>query len=283
MATILDGKALSAQCKETIRKEVEELAAKGCRPGMAVVLVGENPASKVYVRNKEKDCQECGIYSAMYHLPEETTEKELLELLETLNHDASIDGILVQLPLPKQINSQRVIEAIDPQKDVDAFHPTNVGYLTQGMPRFAPCTPAGIVKLMEAYKIDPAGKHCVVIGRSNIVGKPMALLLLQKNGTVTICHSGTKDLKAQTLQADILISAVGKAGFVTEDMVKDGAVVIDVAMNRNAEGKLCGDVDYAAVSQKASAITPVPGGVGPMTRVMLLENTLTACRQQNGL
>ncbi len=283
MATILDGKALSAQCKETIRKEVEELAAKGCRPGMAVVLVGENPASKVYVRNKEKDCQECGIYSAMYHLPEETTEKELLELLETLNHDASIHGILVQLPLPKQINSQRVIEAIDPQKDVDAFHPTNVGYLTQGMPRFAPCTPAGIVKLMEAYKIDPAGKHCVVIGRSNIVGKPMALLLLQKNGTVTICHSGTKDLKAQTLQADILISAVGKTGFVTEDMVKDGAVVIDVAMNRNSEGKLCGDVDYAAVSQKASAITPVPGGVGPMTRVMLLENTLTACRQQNGL
>ncbi len=283
MATILDGKALSAQCKETIRKEVEELAAKGCRPGMAVVLVGENPASKVYVRNKEKDCQECGIYSAMYHLPEETTEKELLELLDTLNHDASIHGILVQLPLPKQINSQRVIEAIDPAKDVDAFHPTNVGYLTQGMPRFAPCTPAGIVKLMEAYNIDPAGKHCVVIGRSNIVGKPMALLLLQKNGTVTICHSGTKDLKAQTLQADILISAVGKTGFVTEDMVKDGAVVIDVAMNRNAEGKLCGDVDYATVSQKASAITPVPGGVGPMTRVMLLENTLTACRQQNGL
>ena len=283
MATILDGKALSAQCKETIRKQVEELAAKGCRPGMAVVLVGENPASKVYVRNKEKDCQECGIYSAMYHLPEETTEKELLELLDTLNHDTSIHGILVQLPLPKQINSQRVIEAIDPAKDVDAFHPTNGGYLTQGMPRFAPCTPAGIVKLMEAYHIDPAGKHCVVIGRSNIVGKPMALLLLQRNGTVTICHSGTKDLKEQTLQADILVSAVGKTGFVTADMVKEGAVVIDVAMNRNAEGKLCGDVDYAAVSQKASAITPVPGGVGPMTRVMLLENTLTACRQQNGL
>ena len=283
MATILDGKALSAQCKESIRKQVEELAEKGCRPGMAVVLVGENPASKVYVRNKEKDCQECGIYSAMYHLPEETTEKELLELLDTLNHDSSIHGILVQLPLPKQINSQRVIEAIDPQKDVDAFHPTNVGYLTQGMPRFAPCTPAGIVKLMEAYQIDPAGKHCVVIGRSNIVGKPMALLLLQRNGTVIICHSGTKDLKEQTLQADILVSAVGKTGFVTADMVKEGAVVIDVAMNRNAEGKLCGDVDYAAVSQKACAITPVPGGVGPMTRVMLLENTLTACRQQNGL
>ena len=283
MATILDGKALSAQCKESIRKQVEELAAKGCRPGMAVVLVGENPASKVYVRNKEKDCQECGIYSAMYHLPEETTEKELLELLDTLNHDPPIHAILVRRPLPKQINSQRVIEAIDPQKDVDAFHPTNVGYLTQGMPRFAPCTPAGIVKLMEAYQIDPAGKHCVVIGRSNIVGKPMALLLLQRNGTVTICHSGTKDLKEQTLQADILVSAVGKTGFVTADMVKEGAVVIDVAMNRNAEGKLCGDVDYAAVSQKACAITPVPGGVGPMTRVMLLENTLTACRQQNGL
>ncbi len=283
MATILDGKALSVQCKETIRKQVEELAAKGCRPGMAVVLVGENPASKVYVRNKEKDCQECGIYSAMYHLPEETTEKELLELLDTLNHDASVHGILVQLPLPRQINSQRVIEAIDPAKDVDAFHPTNVGYLTQGMPRFAPCTPAGIVKLMEAYNIDPAGKHCVVIGRSNIVGKPMALLLLRQNGTVTICHSGTRDLKEQTLQADILVSAVGKTGFVTEDMVKEGAVVIDVAMNRNAEGKLCGDVDFAAVSQKAGAITPVPGGVGPMTRVMLLENTLTACRLQNGL
>ncbi len=283
MAIILDGKALSAQCKEAIRKQVSELTAKGCRPGMAVVLVGENPVSKVYVRNKEKDCQECGIYSAMYHLPEETSEKELLGLLDILNHDASIHGILVQLPLPKQINSQRVIEAIDPAKDVDAFHPTNVGYLTQGMLQFAPCTPAGIIKLMEAYNIDPAGKHCVVIGRSNIVGKPMALLLLQKNGTVTICHSGTKDLKAQTLQADILVSAVGKTGFITEDMVKDGAVVIDVAMNRTAEGKLCGDVDYAAVSQKASAITPVPGGVGPMTRVMLLENTLTACRQQNGL
>ncbi len=283
MATILDGKALSAQCKEEIRKEAEALAEKGCRPGMAVVLVGENSASKVYVRNKEKDCQECGIYSAMYHLPEETSEKELLELLDTLNHDSSIHGILVQLPLPKQIDAQKVIEAIDPAKDVDAFHPTNVGYLTQGMPRFAPCTPAGIVRLMDAYHIDPAGKHCVVIGRSNIVGKPMALLLLQRNGTVTICHSGTKDLKEQTLQADILVSAVGKTGFVTSDMVKEGAVVIDVAMNRNAEGKLCGDVDFPAVSEKASAITPVPGGVGPMTRVMLLENTLTACKKLSGL
>lgn len=283
MATILDGKALSAQCKETIRKEVEELAAKGCRPGMAVVLVGENPASKVYVQAIRRRIVRSAALQCHVSSPGGNHREGAAGAAGDPEPRCVHHGILVQLPLPKQINSQRVIEAIDPQKDVDAFHPTNVGYLTQGMPRFAPCTPAGIVKLMEAYKIDPAGKHCVVIGRSNIVGKPMALLLLQKNGTVTICHSGTKDLKAQTLQADILISAVGKTGFVTEDMVKDGAVVIDVAMNRNSEGKLCGDVDYAAVSQKASAITPVPGGVGPMTRVMLLENTLTACRQQNGL
>ena len=260
-----------------------QLTAKGHRPGLAVVLVGNNPASQVYVRNKENDCRECGIYSAMYTLPEETTEEQLLSLLDTLNQDDSVHGILVQLPVPKQIDPQKVIEAIDPKKDVDAFHPINVGYLTAGMPRFAPCTPAGIVALMEHYRIDPAGKHCVVIGRSNIVGKPMALLLLQKNGTVTICHSATENLREQTLQADILISAVGKPGFVTADMVKDGAVVIDVAMNRNAEGKLCGDVDYEAVAPKASYITPVPGGVGPMTRVMLLENTLTACRLQLGL
>ena len=272
MAVILDGKGFAAQCKEAIRQETEALAAQGHRPGLAVVLVGENPASQVYVRNKEKDCKECGIYSAMYTLPEETSEEQLLELLDVLNHDDSVHGILVQLPVPKHIDPQKVIEAIDPRKDVDA-----------GMPRFAPCTPAGIVKLMEHYGIDPAGKHCVVIGRSNIVGKPMALLLLQKNGTVTICHSATPDLKEQTLQADILISAVGKTGFVTADMVKEGAVVIDVAMNRNDQGKLCGDVDYPAVAEKASFITPVPGGVGPMTRVMLLENTLTACKAQNGL
>lgn len=281
MATILDGKGFAAICKENITRQVAELTARGHRPGLAVVLVGSNPASQVYVRNKENDCRECGIYSAMYTLPEETTEDALLELLDTLNHDDSIHGILVQLPVPKQIDPQKVIEAIDPKKDVDAFHPVNVGYLTAGMPRFAPCTPAGIVALMEYYHIDPAGKHCVVIGRSNIVGKPMALLLLQRNGTVTVCHSKTVDLKEQTLQADILISAVGTPGFVTADMVKDGAVVIDVAMNRNADGKLCGDVDYPAVAQKADYITPVPGGVGPMTRVMLLENTLTACRLQS--
>jgi methylenetetrahydrofolate dehydrogenase (NADP+)/methenyltetrahydrofolate cyclohydrolase len=283
MAEILDGKGFAAICKESIRQEVQRLTDLGHRPGMAVVLVGNNQASQVYVRNKENDCRECGIYSAMYTLPEETSEAQLLELLDTLNHDDSIHGILVQLPVPKQIDPQKVIEAIDPAKDVDAFHPMNVGYLTAGMPRFAPCTPAGIVRLMEHYGIDPAGKHCVVIGRSNIVGKPMALLLLQKNGTVTICHSGTKDLKAQTLQADILISAVGKTNFITADMVKEGSVVIDVAMNRNDLGKLCGDVDYPAVAEKASYITPVPGGVGPMTRVMLLENTLTACKQQCGL
>jgi methylenetetrahydrofolate dehydrogenase (NADP+)/methenyltetrahydrofolate cyclohydrolase len=283
MAVILDGKGFAALCKGAIRQEVQRLTDLGHRPGMAVVLVGNNQASQVYVRNKENDCRECGIYSAMYTLPEETTEAQLLELLDTLNHDDSIHGILVQLPVPKHIDPQKVIEAIDPAKDVDAFHPMNVGYLTAGMPQFAPCTPAGIVRLMEHYGIDPAGKHCVVIGRSNIVGKPMALLLLQRNGTVTICHSGTKDLKAQTLQADILISAVGKTNFVTADMVKEGAVVIDVAMNRNDQGKLCGDVDYPAVAEKASYITPVPGGVGPMTRVMLLENTLTACKQQRGL
>ncbi len=283
MATILDGKGYAAQRKEEIHREVERLTALGCRPGLAVVLVGDNPASQVYVRNKERDCQECGIYSAMYTLPGETTQAQLLELLEALNQDATLHGILVQLPVPGHMDPQKIIEAIDPIKDVDCFHPVNVGYLTQGMPRFAPCTPAGIVELMEHYGVDPAGKHCVVIGRSNIVGKPMALLLLQKNGTVTICHSGTRDLKAQTLQADILISAVGKTGFVTADMVKEGAVVVDVAMNRNDQGRLCGDVDYAAVGEKASAITPVPGGVGPMTRVMLLENTLTACKLQNGI
>lgn len=280
MPTILNGKEFAAICKAEIRREVERLAAAGHRPGLAVVLVGENPASKVYVRSKENDCRECGIYSAMYALPEETTEEDLLALLDVLNHDEKIHGVLVQLPVPEHIDPQKVIEAIDPIKDVDCFHPMNVGYLTTGIPRFAPCTPAGIVKLMAHYGIDPRGKHCVVIGRSNIVGKPMSLLLLQGNGTVTICHSGTKDLAAQTRQADILVSAVGKTGFVTADMVKEGAVVIDVAMNRNDQGKLCGDVCYDEVAPKCAAITPVPGGVGPMTRVMLLENTLTACRLQ---
>ena len=283
MATILNGKELAAQSKEIILQEVEKLVELGHQPGLAVVLVGNNSASQIYVRNKESDCRECGIYSAMYSLPEETTERELLALLDVLNHDRKIHGILVQLPVPKHIDAQKVIEAIDPMKDVDCFHPINVGYLTQGKQRFAPCTPAGIVRILEHYGIDLTGKHCVVVGRSNIVGKPMALLMLQKNATVTICHSFTPDLKEQTLQADILVSAVGKPGLITADMVKAGSTVIDVAMNRGNDGKLCGDVDYAAVSQKVGAITPVPGGVGPMTRVMLLENTLTACCLQNGM
>ena len=280
MATILDGKALAEQCKQEVKKAAETLAR---RPGLAVIIVGNNPASRVYVNSKRKDCEECGFFSEEYALPEETTQGKLIALIEQLNQRQEIDGILCQLPLPQGIDEEAVLMAISPEKDVDGFHPMNMGALLVGKEGFLPCTPYGIMEILKAYHIDPKGKQCVVIGRSNIVGKPMALLLLQRNGTVTICHSGTKDLKAQTLQADILISAVGKTGFVTADMVKDGAVVIDVAMNRNAEGKLCGDVDYPAVAEKASAITPVPGGVGPMTRLMLLENTLTACRLQNQL
>jgi methylenetetrahydrofolate dehydrogenase (NADP+)/methenyltetrahydrofolate cyclohydrolase len=274
--TILDGKALAAKKKEAIRTRVAALQARGVTPGLAVIVVGDNPASRVYVSNKEKDCAECGIYSEEYHLPTETTQEQLLDLIDTLNHNDRIHGILCQLPLPEHLPEQLIIDAISPDKDVDAFHPYNVGRIMQGEFRFVPCTPAGVMALLDEYGIDPSGKHCVVIGRSNIVGKPMAMLLLHRGGTVTICHSKTADLKEQCRQADILVSAVGKRGLVTADMVKDGAVVVDVAMNRNEAGKLCGDVDFEAVSQKASFLTPVPGGVGPMTRVMLLENTLTA-------
>ena len=274
--TKLDGKAVAARCKEEIKAKVQELTERGCRPGLAVILVGDNPASRVYVTNKEKDCAECGIYSEEYKLPEDVTEQQLLELIDALNHSPSVHGILVQLPLPAHLSEELVIGAIDPEKDVDAFHPYNVGRIMQGKPRFAPCTPAGVMKLLDAYGIDPAGKRCVVVGRSNIVGKPMAMLLLQRNGTVTICHSRTPDLKAACLEADILVSAVGKRGLITGDMVKPGAVVVDVAMNRNEAGKLCGDCVYDEVAEVASYLTPVPGGVGPMTRVMLLENTLTA-------
>jgi methylenetetrahydrofolate dehydrogenase (NADP+)/methenyltetrahydrofolate cyclohydrolase len=274
--TILDGKALAAKKKEAIRTRVAALQAGGVTPGLAVIVVGDNPASRVYVSNKEKDCAECGIYSEEYHLPTETTQEQLLDLIDTLNHNDRIHGILCQLPLPEHLPEQLIIDAISPDKDVDAFHPYNVGRIMQGEFRFVPCTPAGVMALLDEYGIDPSGKHCVVIGRSNIVGKPMAMLLLHRGGTVTICHSKTADLKEQCRQADILVSAVGKRGLVTADMVKDGAVVVDVAMNRNEAGKLCGDVDFEAVSQKASFLTPVPGGVGPMTRVMLLENTLTA-------
>ena len=274
-ALIMDGKALARKKKE----EIKELASKLRRqPGLAVILVGDNPASQVYVRNKEKDCEECGIMCYDYRLPQDATQDEVLELVEKMNNYGAVDGILVQLPLPPQIDERVVLEAIAPDKDVDAFHPENVGRIMQGQAYYKPCTPAGVMELLHEYGIDPAGKHCVVVGRSNIVGKPMAMLLLHENATVTICHSKTPDLKAQCLQADILVSAVGRQNLITADMVKPGAVVIDVAMNRNEAGKLCGDVDFTAVSEVAAYITPVPGGVGPMTRAMLMENTYKAAK-----
>ena len=278
MAQIIDGKVIAANVKKQVREEVEKLIAAGKQPGLAVVLVGNNPASRVYVSNKEKDCAECGFKSYEYALPEETTEAQLLELVDQLNHDDSVNGILVQLPLPKQICEQTILHAIDPKKDVDAFHPENVGHIMIGDFRFLPCTPAGVIEMLDQTGIEISGKHCVVIGRSNIVGKPMAMLLLHRGGTVTVCHSKTANLAEETRRADILVAAVGKAGFVTADMVKPGAVVIDVGINRNAEGKLCGDVDFANVEPIASAITPVPGGVGPMTRAILMRNTLTAAK-----
>ncbi|MDE6746926.1 MAG: bifunctional methylenetetrahydrofolate dehydrogenase/methenyltetrahydrofolate cyclohydrolase FolD [Oscillospiraceae bacterium] len=283
MAQIIDGKAVSAKVKEQVRKEAEVLKQKGIEIGLAVVIVGDNPASRVYVNNKKKACAEVGFTSYEYALPEETTEAELLELVEKLNSDDKVNGILVQLPLPKQINENAIINAIRPDKDVDAFHPENVGHIMIGDFSFLPCTPAGVMELIAETGVDVCGKNCVVIGRSNIVGKPMAMLLLHKNGTVTICHSRTKNLAEICSQADILVAAVGKAGFVTPDMVKDGAVVIDVGMNRNSEGKLCGDVDYAACFDKAGYITPVPGGVGPMTIAMLMRNTLTAAKIKNNI
>lgn len=283
MAKIIDGKAVSARVKEQVRKEAETLREKGIEIGLAVVIVGDNPASRVYVNNKKKACAEVGFNSYEYALPEETTEAELLELVEKLNNDDKVNGILVQLPLPKQINENAIINAIRPEKDVDAFHPENVGHIMIGDFSFLPCTPAGVMELIAETGVDVCGKNCVVIGRSNIVGKPMAMLLLHKNGTVTICHSRTKNLEEICSNADILVAAVGKAGFVTPDMVKAGAVVIDVGMNRNAEGKLCGDVDYTACFDKAGYITPVPGGVGPMTIAMLMRNTLTAAKIKNNI
>ncbi len=274
-AVIMDGKALAEKVKAQIREKVSKLRRQ---PGLAVILVGDNPASQVYVRNKERDCAECGIMCYDYHLPQDASQEDVLDLVEKMNNYGAVDGILVQLPLPEQIDERVVLEAIAPDKDVDAFHPENVGRIMQGQAYYKPCTPAGVMEILHEYGIDPAGKHCVVVGRSNIVGKPMAMLLLHENATVTICHSKTPDLKAQCLQADILVSAVGKTGLITADMVKPGAVVIDVAMNRNEAGKLCGDVDFAAVSQVASYITPVPGGVGPMTRAMLMENTYKAAK-----
>jgi methylenetetrahydrofolate dehydrogenase (NADP+)/methenyltetrahydrofolate cyclohydrolase len=275
MAVKMDGKALAEKLRASIREEVGQLPRK---PTLAVILVGEDPASQVYVRNKEKDCTECDILSQGYRLPEETSEKQLLDLIDVLNNNDLVDGILVQLPVPGHISQEKIIHAIRPDKDVDAFHPFNVGKIVTGEPGFLPCTPAGVMELLHEYKIDIAGKNCVVVGRSNIVGKPMSLLLLRENGTVTICHSKTADLGQETRRADILVSAVGKLGTITGDMVKEGAVVIDVAMNRNEAGKLCGDCLYDEVAEKASYITPVPGGVGPMTRLVLMQNTLAAAK-----
>lgn len=281
-AVRMDGKALSAKVRGSILAETEELKKKGVTPGLAVIIVGNDPASEIYVRNKEKACAECGFYSEKYALPAETSQEELLGLIGQLNHSPQISGILCQMPVPAHISEQAVIDAIDPKKDVDAFHPVNVGKIMVGNFDFVPCTPAGVMELLDEYGIDPKGKECVVVGRSNIVGKPMSMLLLHRHGTVTICHSRTQHLDEVCRRADILVAAVGKAGFITPDMVKDGAVVIDVGINRNAEGKVCGDVD-PAVMEKASYMTPVPGGAGPMTITMLMKNTLKAAKIQNGL
>ncbi len=279
MATILDGKAVSAAVKQAVKTEVEALKQKGISVGLAVIIVGDNPASRTYVNNKKKACAEAGIVSEEYALPESTTQAKLLGLIDTLNKKDSIHGILCQLPLPKHLDEKAVIAAINPEKDVDAFHAVNVGHIMIGDYSFLPCTPAGIMEMLKYYNIPVAGKECVVIGRSNIVGKPMAMLLLQQNGTVTVCHSKTVHLAAVTARADILVAAVGIPKFVTADMVKDGAVVIDVGMDRDENGKLCGDVDFDAVAPKAAYITPVPGGVGPMTIATLLKNTVTAARK----
>ena len=278
----MDGKALSAKVRGQILAETEDLKAQGIIPGLAVILVGDDPASEIYVRNKEKACSECGFYSEKHVLPASATQEALIELIRSRNANPRINGILCQLPVPEQISEEAVIAAIDPKKDVDAFHPANVGRIMIGDFDFLPCTPAGVMELLDEYQIDIAGKQCVVIGRSNIVGKPMAMLLLHRHGTVTICHSRTQNLKEICAGADILVAAVGKAGFVTPDMVRDGAVVIDVGINRNAEGKVCGDVD-PAVMEKVAYMTPVPGGAGPMTITMLMKNTLKAARLQNGI
>lgn len=279
----IDGKAISDQIKEETALEAQELQRQGIIPCLAVVLVGNDPASMVYVNNKKKACEKVGILSRSYELPEDTEEKDLLALVEQLNMDNSVHGVLVQLPLPPQIDEEKVILAVDPKKDVDCFHPLNVGLLHTGQKGFLPCTPAGVLELIERSGHTIEGKRCVVIGRSHNVGKPTAMLLLQKNGTVTICHSKTKDLKGICKEADILVSAVGKLHTVTKDMVKEGAVVIDVGMNRNENGKLCGDVDFDDVCEVAGAVSPVPGGVGLMTVAMLMKNCITAAKLQNGL
>lgn len=283
MAQIIDGKLVSRQVRERVAKETEELKNKGITPGLAVIIVGEDPASQVYVRNKEKACEEVGFYSEKFALPESTTQEELNALVKELNERPEINGILCQLPLPKHLDDKEVINLIDPIKDVDAFHPVNVGAIMIGNYSFLPCTPAGVMELIHSTGVEISGKKAVVMGRSNIVGKPMAMLLLHENATVEITHSRTADLKEITKTADILVAAIGKAKFVTADMVKDGAVVIDVGMDRDENGKLCGDVDFENVKDKCSYITPVPGGVGPMTISMLMQNTLTAAKIQNNI
>lgn len=284
MAQIIDGKAVSAADKQQVADEAAKLREeKGLKVGLAVIIVGNNPASRVYVNNKKKACEVVGFQSYEYALDESTTQEQLLDLVNVLNRDARVNGILVQLPLPKHIDEKTIINAISPEKDVDAFHPVNVGKIMIGEYAFLPCTPAGVMRLIASTGTEIAGKQCVVIGRSNIVGKPMSMLLLHESGTVTICHSKTKNLKEICLGADILVVAVGKANFVTGDMIKEGAVVIDVGMNRLENGKLCGDVEFESAEKRASFITPVPGGVGPMTITMLMKNTLTAAKQQAGI
>ena len=281
--TLIDGKKVSADIKDQVAAETAQLQQQtGKVPGLAVVLVGEDPASAVYVRNKNKTCEKMGFRSFSHTLPADTRQEELLKLIGELNANPEVNGILVQLPLPKHIDEQKILRAIDPAKDVDGFHPVNVGYLTSGAEALAPCTPAGIIEMLDFYQIDIEGKHAVILGRSNIVGKPMASLLLKRNATVTICHSRTRDLPAMARSADILVAAIGKARFVTEDMVSEGAVVIDVGINR-VDGKLVGDVDFDKVAEKAAFITPVPGGVGPMTIAMLMKNTLQAFKRANNL
>ncbi len=283
MAEIISGKETAAKIRERLRAQIDQLRQKGYQPGLAVVIVGDDPASQVYVRNKEKACKEVGIAAQTFALPKETTQQELMALIDTLNARSDVHGILVQLPLPRHLDEHQVINAILPEKDVDAFHPVNVGKIMIGDFDYVPCTPAGVMALLEEAQIDVSGKRAVVIGRSNIVGKPQAMLLLHKNATVTICHSKTQHLEEITRQADIIVVAIGKAHFLRGDMVKDGVVVIDVGMNRLENGKLAGDVDFDTVAPKASYITPVPGGVGPMTITMLLQNTVTACRRANNL
>ena len=282
MAKLIDGKAIREQELDRLGRRVSELKSEGISPSLAVIIVGSDHASRIYVNNKKAACEHTGIISIEHALPEETTTAELLELIDSLNADPAVSGILCQLPVPKHIDGNAVLERISPAKDVDCFHPENVGRLSIGSGRLVPCTPMGMVTMLEHEGVDIAGKHCVIIGRSNIVGKPMAMLMLARNATVTVCHSQTRDLPSLTKQGDILVAAVGKAKFVTADMVKEGAVVLDVGMNRDGNGKLCGDVDFEAVKEKASLITPVPGGVGPMTIAMLMRNTVEAAAMQAG-